>query len=1046
MFLSICVHFLGDLHSDVNEAVLFDKFSTTGPLISVRVCRDLLTRKSLGYAYINYQQPADAERVLDTMNFELLHGQPIRIMWSQRDPSLRRSGALYDTFSVFGNILSCKIMHTEYGKSRGFGFVHFECQESANCAIEQVNGMLLKSKRVFVGRFKSKAERKKELGGQERKFINVYIKNFADALDNNSLKNMFEPFGDIYSAKVFVDEDGKSKGFGFVSFRNPASAEQAVKELNGTEIGNRKIYVGRAVEKAERTAELKRRLDAIRNERLNDTVDDEKLKSEFASFGEITSAKVMTENGRSKGFGFVCFNSPEEATRAVTEMNGHILVSKPLYVALAQRKEERIQHLQNQLWHKMNNIRLSQTNPQHLAGATAPACTTLGHFSHGHNPQFASAGLNASNLASLGHQINLSSVVAAAAAANPQHSVGHSFSSVGIPSSLHHQQHQASMLAHSVAAQFQQNPSAAANHQFQSAVSHSLPFYGAGTNPFSPNTNIYNMTSSQNTHHLNQQQQSALNNLPTILRQNTSGRISSSNYRSGGVVTGNSAVGGNGGGGGGGNALSLSTKLHRWSTSSQQQPNLNYQQPSSNHNQHQYTDYINPNFNSVASITSAHGGATGGGHHLSQNQNKFHYDDPITAVGGSSGINALPPSNLAVGSSRHVRHQLGTSSSLSTTSSSSAVTSGSGTRDFNQSRQNSVSGSGNIGGGVGCGSTGSGASRAMIQQASSNHSISGSQGFNRTVVGSGSSNNRISGHGGSATLDKTSLQQQNLITDRQINDANEALSGRSDAATTMSSAQQHKKPTLTERSVVPNIPFACDSSSPAFNIFKLNLENKPKSEQVNLLGEHLFPYIEMFNKPMAGRLTGMLLEINLSELLSLIKNPDELNSKIHEAIHVLKAHHDIGNSPSYSSLSSHHQDQNTTAMKSTTVTNVTITDNNDTVIPSESGTLVDKVPSHSSILISSMEATAAVGDKGLSVLASSLATNPSNVITTELDVKASVSAVGAEGDMPTATADNPPSIRLNTSASSTVATDGAETTATSAGNDKTLQQQVASVD
>uniref|UniRef100_A0AAQ6IHH6 PABP n=1 Tax=Anabas testudineus TaxID=64144 RepID=A0AAQ6IHH6_ANATE len=336
--------YVGDLHPDITEAMLYEKFSPAGPVLSIRVCRDMITRRSLGYAYVNFSQPADAERALDTMNFDVVKGKPIRIMWSQRDPSLRKSGvgnvfiknldksidnkALYDTFSAFGNILSCKVVCDENG-SKGYAFVHFETQDAADRAIEKMNGMLLNDRKVFVGRFKSRKEREAELGAKAKEFTNVYIKNFGDDMDDDRLKEIFDKYGKTLSVKVMTDPTGKSRGFGFVSYEKHEDANKGVN-----------LYI----------------------KNLDDTIDDEKLRKEFSPFGSITSAKVMLEEGRSKGFGFVCFSSPEEATKAVTEMNGRIVGSKPLYVALAQRKEERKAHLTNQYMQRIAGMRAMPAN------------------------------------------------------------------------------------------------------------------------------------------------------------------------------------------------------------------------------------------------------------------------------------------------------------------------------------------------------------------------------------------------------------------------------------------------------------------------------------------------------------------------------------------------------------------------------------------------------------------------------------------------------------------------------------------------------------
>ncbi|GMH39880.1 hypothetical protein BSKO_07784 [Bryopsis sp. KO-2023] len=359
--------YVGDLEKTVDEGLMYQIFSKVGPVASIRVCRDSVTRKSLGYAYVNYISTLDphaAEKAIELLAYTPVKGHPMRIMWAERDPTKRKSGVgnvfvkgltpgidsrtLHDTFEVFGAITSAKVAMDDEGKSLGYGYVQYQKPDFAQEAVDRANGMLLEGKQLYVAHYTSKDSRKARPG-----FTNMYVKSLPSTIDTEAkLCALFKDYGEITSAMLAKEQSKGLKGFGFVNLKDPVAAAKAVKEMNGKEIDGVKVYVAAAQKKAERRKLLEERFEKRRREvqeatqgknlyikHLDAAVTDADLQKLFSKFGTITSAKVMSdEEGKSRCFGFVCFNSMESASRALSEMNNSLHNGQYLYVSLAQPK------------------------------------------------------------------------------------------------------------------------------------------------------------------------------------------------------------------------------------------------------------------------------------------------------------------------------------------------------------------------------------------------------------------------------------------------------------------------------------------------------------------------------------------------------------------------------------------------------------------------------------------------------------------------------------------------------------------------------------
>eukprot|EP00002_Diphylleia_rotans_P023135 TRINITY_DN4546_c0_g1_i1.p1 TRINITY_DN4546_c0_g1~~TRINITY_DN4546_c0_g1_i1.p1 ORF type:complete len:467 (+),score=84.83 TRINITY_DN4546_c0_g1_i1:116-1516(+) len=156
-----CNVFVKFLPSDVDDGKLHDMFSEYGHIDSSKVMIDHQTGESLGFGFVRFETPTQAQEAIRVMNGKLIGTKSLLCKLSDGPPShlaLTPGDNLYvkplpkwvteanleQMFSKYGNVVQCKVMiDRDTGQSREIGFVRFETTEQATAAIRATNGTTL---------------------------------------------------------------------------------------------------------------------------------------------------------------------------------------------------------------------------------------------------------------------------------------------------------------------------------------------------------------------------------------------------------------------------------------------------------------------------------------------------------------------------------------------------------------------------------------------------------------------------------------------------------------------------------------------------------------------------------------------------------------------------------------------------------------------------------------------------------------------------------------------------------------------------------------
>ncbi|XP_056846415.1 polyadenylate-binding protein RBP47C-like [Raphanus sativus] len=250
-------------------------------------------------------------------------------------------------------IVSVKVIRNKRtGLSEGYGFLEFLSHDVADKVLKKFNGTYMpKTDRPFRLNWASSST-----GEENEHESSIYVGNLAPDVSDSLLHSTFsEIYLSVKDAKVVIEAyTGRSKGFGFVRFRDVNERTKAMTEMHGVKCSNRAMRIGPATPRETISYPQQGffRLSSLAGMYmtngaitcpsgdatifvggLDSSVTSEDLKQPFSAFGEIVSVKIPL----GKEYGFVQFVNRQNA-EALKKLNGTVIGNHRVRLSWGQYK------------------------------------------------------------------------------------------------------------------------------------------------------------------------------------------------------------------------------------------------------------------------------------------------------------------------------------------------------------------------------------------------------------------------------------------------------------------------------------------------------------------------------------------------------------------------------------------------------------------------------------------------------------------------------------------------------------------------------------